>query len=121
MAAQTMDAVDKLLGYGALGFGIAGILAPTTLRRAYGMTAEGPELTYLGRMWGTRTAMVGMLSLAASTDEDRKRITTMAVAMNTLDALTAATTDGLPSTTRSLGTLTSAFFAAAGAYSLSSS
>ena len=121
MAAQTVDTVNKVLGYGALGFGIAGILAPTALRRTYGMTAEGPELTYLGRMWGTRSAVLGTLSLAAATAEDRKRIATVSAAMNVLDAMTAATTDGLPGTTRVMGALTSGAFAAAGVYSVMNS
>ena len=121
MTTQTVDTVNKALGYGALGFGIAGILAPTALRRTYGMTAEGPELTYIGRMWGTRNAVLGALSLAAATAEDRKRIAMVSTAMNALDAMTAATTDGLPTSTRVMGTLTSGAFAAAAAYSVMSS
>src|SRR5688572_28893110 len=121
MATQTVDTVNKVLAYGALGFGVAGILAPTALRRSYGMTAEGPELTYLGRMWGTRNAVLGVLAMAASTSEDRKRIATVSTAMNALDALTAATTDGLPATTRMMGTLTSGVFAAAAAYAMMNS
>ena len=121
MTTQTVDTVNKVLGFGALGFGLAGMLAPAALRRSYGMTADSPELTYLGRMWGTRTAMVGALSLAAGTDEERKRITALAVAMNAFDSLTAASTAGLPPTTRAMGAMTSAGFAAAGAYSLMSS
>ena len=82
------------------------------------MTAGGPELTYLGRMWGTRSAVLGALVLAAPTAQDRKRIATMAAAMNTLDALTAATTVGLPTSTRTMGALTSGGFAAAAAYAM---
>jgi hypothetical protein len=121
MADTSVDTVNKVLGYGALGFGLAGIVAPRALRRAYGMTADGPELTYLGRMWGTRTAVVGVLSLMASTDEERRRTTMVAIGMNLLDSMTAATTDGLPAATRVMGALTSAGFGAAGVYSVMNS
>jgi hypothetical protein len=121
MADTSVDTVNKVLGFGALGFGIAGLLAPTALRRSYGMSADGPELTYIGRMWGTRMVVLGALSMAASTDEERKRIGMLAVGMNAMDALTAATTDGLPATTRVMGSLTSAGFAAAGVYALMNS
>lgn len=121
MADTSVDTVNKVLGYGALGFGVAGILAPTALRRAYGMTADGPELTYLGRMWGTRSAVLGVLSLSAGSDEERRRIAMVAIGMNVLDSMTAATTEGLSGGTRLMGALTSAGFAVAGAYSVMNS
>ena len=116
MSDTTVDTVNKVLAYGALGFGAAAVLAPTTLRKSYGMSAEGPELTYLGRMWGTRNLVLGALSLGASSDEERKRYAMVTIGMNTMDSLTAASTAGLPGATRVMGALTSAGFAAAGVY-----
>jgi hypothetical protein len=121
MADTSADSINKALGLGALGFGIAGIVAPTALRRSYGMSADGPELTYIGRMWGTRMAVLGALSISAATAEDRKRMAMLAIGMNVVDALTAARTDGLPTVTRAMGTLTSAGFAAAGVYAVMNS
>jgi hypothetical protein len=121
MSDAMVDTVNKVLAYGALGFGVAGVLAPTALRKSYGMSVEGPELTYLGRMWGTRNVVLGALSLGASTEEERKRYAMVTIGMNVLDSLTAATTDGLPGSTRVMGALTSAGFAAAGVYVVSNS
>ncbi len=115
---STGEAVNQVLAVGALGFGVLAVLAPGGLRRMYGMDAESSELTYFGRMWGSRTAAIGGLALAARDEEDRRRLAVMAVAMNGADALFAAATPGLPARTRVMATLTSAGFAAAAGYAL---
>jgi hypothetical protein len=114
----TAEQVTTLLAAGSLGFGVIGALAPATLRRAYGMGAADPDggLTYLGRMWGSRTAVLGAMALAAKSPEDQRRLATLAAAMNAFDALAAAGTASLPTRTRVMGAMTSGFFAAAAAY-----
>lgn len=114
------EQVTTFLGAASLGFGAAGMLAPTMLRRVYGVPGSedgrNAGLVYLGRMWGSRTAVIGALALAASTKEDRKRVLTLAAGMNAFDAVVAATARSLPPRPRVMGALTSGFFAAASAY-----
>jgi hypothetical protein len=115
---NTLDQMTKLLGGASVGFGVVGMLAPAALRRSYGMKASDPggELAYLGRMWGTRTLVLGAVALGARTPEEQRRVLMLAAGMNAFDALTAATTGALPSKTRAMGALTSGFFAASSAY-----
>ena len=117
----TADQTVTLLAVASLGFGAAGVLAPTALRRSYGMTtpAAPGELNYVGRLWGSRTAVIGALALAARGTEQQRVVLTLAAAMNGLDAVTAVTTSSLPARTRVMGALTSGFFAGASAYGAS--
>ncbi len=109
---STSELVNQVLALGALSFGGFAILAPGALRRLYGMDVDSPELTYFGRMWGTRTAAIGALAYAATTDDERSQLASVAAAMNSADAFFAATTRGLPGRTRVMAGLTSAAFAA---------
>lgn len=120
MAHQSVsaDQIHQFLAYGALGFGVAGILAPGALRHTYGMDTDSAELAYFGRMWGSRTAVIGVLALAADSAESRRLVATLAMGSNAADAVVAATTKGLPRRTRVLGALTSGAFAGAAAYAL---
>ena len=116
MADQTVETVGKAIGAGSLGFGLMATLAPGALRRAYGdSTSSGGSLDYFGRTWGTRTAVLGALTLM-SAPSDRKRIAGLAAGMNAVDAIAALRADGMPATTRRMAGLTSAAFAAASAY-----
>lgn len=117
----TLETVNQVLAYGGLGFGAAGVLAPRTLRRLYGMDAESAELTYFGRMWGSRTAAIGAFAMAAQNDEERRQVATIAAAANGADALFAMTNRGLPGRTRVMAGLTSAGFALAALYALGES
>ncbi len=115
---ESIEQVNRAMAYGALGFGVAAIVAPRGLRRLYGMDADSSELTYFGRMWGTRTAVIGALAMAAADADDdmQRRLATLSAGMNGLDALTAATTRGLPARARVMGAVTSGAFAVAAAY-----
>lgn len=121
MADQSVsaDQINQLLAYGALGFGVAGVVTPGALHSTYGISTDSGALTYFGRMWGTRTAVIGALALAADSAEDQRRVATLAMGMNAVDALVAATTRSLPRRTRVMGALTSGGFAAVAAYALS--
>jgi hypothetical protein len=114
----TTDQMTKVLGYASVGFGVAGMLAPSALRRSYGLGKSDPDgaLAYLGRMWGTRTLVLGAVALGARSADEQRRVLMLAAGMNAFDALTAAGTSALPSRTRAMGALTSGFFAATSAY-----
>ena len=117
MADQTVEAGSKGIGAGSVGFGVVATLAPGALRRAYGDSASsGGSLDYFGRAWGTRTAVLGALTLMASSDAERKRIAGLAAGMNAVDAVAAFRADGMPASTRTMAGLTSAGFAVAAAY-----
>ena len=117
MSNDTVDTVTKAIGLGSVGFGVMATLAPGALRTAYGdSTSSGGSLDYFGRTWGTRTAVLGALTLMASSDDERKRIAGLAAGMNALDAIAAFRAEGMPTLTRTMAGLKSAGFAVAGAY-----
>jgi hypothetical protein len=117
MTTSDVDTVFKAVGAGSVAFGVVGTVAPGLLRRTYGDRAStGGSLDYFGRTWGTRTAVLGALTLMASSDAERKRIASLAAAMNAMDALVALGTDGLPRTTRWMAALSSAAFSVAAGY-----
>lgn len=117
MSSATTDKATQALGWGSLVFGVMGTVAPATLRRAYGdRMSSGGSLDYFSRTWGTRTAVLGALTLMATSEEERKRIAALAAAMNAVDSLTAFREDRLPSMTRTMAGATSAGFSAMAAY-----
>jgi hypothetical protein len=106
-----------VIGWGSLGFGVLGTLAPGALRGAYGdRVSSGGSLDYFSRTWGTRTAVLGALTLMCTSDEERKRIATLAAVMNAVDSLVAFREDGMPAATRMMAGVTSAGFSAGAAY-----
>ena len=101
MSTQNIDAVRKAIGVGSLGFGVLAMLTPRTLRRAYGdSTSSGGSLDYFGRTWGSRTAVLGALTLMASSDAERTHVANLAAAMNAVDSLAAFTAQDMPGSTR---------------------
>jgi hypothetical protein len=117
MASATIDKTSNMIGWGSLTFGVLGTIAPGALRGAYGdRVSRGGSLDYFSRTWGTRTAVLGALTLMATSDEERKRIATLAAAMNAVDSLVGFRESGMPSATRTMAGLTSAGFSAAAAY-----
>ncbi len=118
MATSNVDSIVKAVGAGSVGFGVFALAAPGAFRRTYGDRSSGSSLDYFGRTWGTRTVVLGALILMASSDEERKRISSVASAMNAVDALVAFRTD-LPRSTRYAAALSSGAFSAAGAYAAS--
>jgi hypothetical protein len=117
----TNDAITKAVGAGGVGFGLAALLAPDLLAQMYGFPAATPSFRYMGRLWGTALGAVGMLSLTASTDAERKRLAMIGTVVNVIDTVVAFTASGLPARARVQAGLTSAGFAAASAKVLSSS
>jgi hypothetical protein len=86
--------MDKLamvrgLNVGALAFGVAGVLTPSQLGRAYGL-ASTDELVFLSRLWGSRTAAIGVLGFVTQDEELLDKMLLVGIAMNATDAVTAA-------------------------------
>ena len=105
------DTLHEGLSWAGIGFGAAATLTPKVFERVYGLT-DDPELRVMTRLWGTRTAVLSLALLGAEKDE-RKRLTTLATAMNLADALIVATAgSGVKKRSRVLGSLSSAVFAA---------
>lgn len=121
MGANSTDGmIIKAVGASGIGFGLAALLAPDLLAKAYGFPSSTPSFRYMGRLWGTALGAVGVLSLTASTDEERKRIAMIGTAVNVVDSIVAFTAGGLPARARVQAGLTSATIAAASAKVLSS-
>ena len=100
------------LAWGAVGFGAAATLTPRVFEAVYGLEDSG-DLRVMTRLWGARTAMLGVALLGA-TGEERRRLTALATALNVADALiTAGAGSEVNKRSRILGSLTSAAFAAA--------
>jgi hypothetical protein len=117
MADQTVDTLTKAIGAGSLAFGVLGTFAPGALRAAYGDGgSSGGSLDYFGRTWGTRTAVLGALTLSAGSDHERKRLAALGAGMNAVDSISAFRGQGMPAATRMMAGLTSAAFAVASAY-----
>lgn len=117
MTDSTVDTMSKAIGFGSLGFGVFAIASPRALRATYGdRTSGGGSLDYFGRTWGTRTAVLGALTVMAGSDEERKRIAGLAAAMNAVDSLAALRAKGIPARTRRMAAVTSAGFAVAAGY-----
>ena len=117
MTDTKIHTIGQAIGAGSLGFGIVATLSPTALRRTYGDSiSSGGSLDYFGRTWGTRTAVLGALSLMAESDTERKRVANLSAVMNAVDSVVAFRATGMPTTTRVMAGLTSAAFAAGGAY-----
>jgi hypothetical protein len=117
--AVSVDTIQKFSGASALAFGVAGALTPSLLSRTYGLSDDSPAYKYLAHMWGTRTGVLGALTLAAEPGKQRQAVFVAGATMNALDTLTVLTTPGLPFRTRAMAGLTSATFLAAAVYGLS--
>jgi len=112
---STADTLRTAIGAGSLGFGLVAILAPATLAKTYGMNGDSADMHYMGRAWGSRTALLGALSLTAG-PEEQQRLAVGAAALNAVDTLAVLATSGLPARTKAMASLTSAAFCAASVY-----
>lgn len=112
------DDIGKSVGVASIAFGAVAALTPRLFLGLYGVPNEANVRT-MTRLWGTRTAVLGALVLTLDRAEDQQKLMTMAAAMNATDAVMVATARGIPGRARTLGSLTSAGFAAALAYGLS--
>jgi len=116
--ASTTDTIQRATSVGALAFGASGLLAPDTLARLYGIPDGDPSFRFITRLWGTRTAALGVLALTAGSTAAKRRMLGPLVAMNGVDVVVALASTGLPARARLLAAATSAAFAGLGAYVL---
>jgi hypothetical protein len=110
------DDIRRSVGYASLGFGAVAVLTPRLFLGAYGVPDE-QNLRLMTRMWGTRTAALGALTLALRDTEDRRTLMAAAAAMDAADTLLIASSSASVRA-RAMGAATTAAFAAALAYGL---
>lgn len=110
-----LDDIQKSTAGIAIAFGAAGLFAPDTLSRVYGLSDPSPDYRYLARMWGARTAVIGVLSASATGDARRVAFGASA-AMNISDTFVVLTTKGLAARTRLMAAMTSASLAGVATY-----
>jgi hypothetical protein len=111
------DDIRKAVGVGSVAFGALAALAPRLFLGMYGVPDDANVRT-MTRLWGTRTLVLGALVFTLEGDENRRRMMTLAAAMNAADAAMVAAAGGVPARARVLGSLTSAGFAGALGYAL---
>lgn len=117
----SVDTIRRATNMAGIAFGVAGLLAPGALARLYGIRDASPNVRFITRLWGTRTAVVAALVSGAPATGPQRRILGPVVAMNSVDAVVALTTRGIPARTKFLVAATSAAFAGLGAYVLANS
>ena len=113
----TPDDIRKATSCGAIGFGVLALVSPRVFLGLYGIPDEA-NVRLMTRLWGTRTAVVGALSLLLRNPDDLRVLMTAAVVNDGLDTLLIAASDA-PMRARVLGAATTSGFAAATAYALS--
>lgn len=102
----------NVLGGGAVTFGVVAVAAPEAMHSGYGLASTSTSRSLM-RLWGTRTATMGVLAMRAR-DEDRDDWLLALAFMNGLDAVLDLTgmRDGVPSRAAVGTAATSAVFAA---------
>lgn len=111
------DDIQKAVGVGSVAFGAVAALTPRLFLGMYGVPDEANVRT-MTRIWGTRTAVLGVLAFTLEGTENKQKLMTMTAAMNAADAVMVAAAGGVPGRARVLGSLTAAGFAGALAYAL---
>jgi len=82
------DNLAKLASGIALGFGAAALLAPRALGRVYGLNGTG-DTDALMRLYGSRTAGLGVLALGAREADARNKVLGVAAAISAVDTVAA--------------------------------
>ena len=110
------DDIRKSVGYASLAFGAVAVLTPRVFLGMYGVPGDA-NVRLMTRLWGTRTVVLGALTLALGDSDDRRTLMTAAAAMNAADTLLVASSP-VPARARAMGAATTATFAGALAYGL---
>jgi hypothetical protein len=82
------DQLTKVAGGLALGFGAAALLTPRTLGNLYGLKGTG-DTDALTRLYGSRTAGLGVLAFAVKEPSTRELVLQVAGAISAVDAVGA--------------------------------
>jgi hypothetical protein len=111
------DDIRKSSAIAGLSFGAVAALTPRLFAGMYGMS-DDPDTRTMTRLWGTRTALIATAVLLSEGRSEQRRLMMMTTAMSAADTILIAGAGGVPARARAMGALTSAGFAAAGAYAL---
>ena len=95
--AVSNDNLAKVASGIALGYGAAALFAPRALGRAYGLNGTG-DTDALTRLYGSRTAGLGVLALGAREPTARKQVLGVAAAISAV-ATVAAIVSGVTGST----------------------
>ena len=82
------EQLTKVAGGIALGFGAAALFAPRALGNAYGLKGTG-DTDALMRLYGSRTAGLGVLAFATKEPPTRNRVLQVAAAISAVDTVAA--------------------------------
>jgi hypothetical protein len=86
--AVSNDNLAKVASGIALGYGAAALFAPRALGRVYGLDGTG-DTDALTRLYGSRTAGLGVLALGAREPAARKQVLGVAAAISAVDTVYA--------------------------------
>jgi hypothetical protein len=101
------------LAYGRIAIGALSLLSPSLTARLFLLNPKtNPQLTYMGRMFGSREIALGAITLASS-GEARRRLVQLGVAVDGTDAYTGIVSAASGAVSKKAGLLLTA--AAAGA------
>ena len=80
------------LAYGRVAIGALSLMSPSLTARLFLLDPKAnPQLSYMGRMFGSREIALGAITLAASGDT-RRRLVQLGVAVDGSDAVTGVVT-----------------------------
>ncbi len=105
------SALVKTTAVSSIGFGVAALAAPTELAKLFGFGDESADFQLMGRMWGTRTAALGVAALRMPAGSARGALFSTIAVMNLADVVVQSTS-GASDASRKQTAAVSGFFAA---------
>lgn len=101
------------LAYGRIAIGAMSLLSPSLTARLFLLNPKtNPQLSYMGRMFGSREIALGAITLASS-GEARRRLVQLGVAVDGADAYTGIVTAASGAVPKKAGFLLTVVAAAA--------
>jgi hypothetical protein len=101
------------LAYGRIAIGAMSLLSPSLTARLFLLDPKSnPQLSYMGRMFGSREIALGAITLASS-GEARRRLVQLGVAVDGADAYTGIVTAASGAVPKKTGVLLALVAAAA--------
>jgi len=101
------------LAYGRIAIGAMSLLSPSLTARLFLLDPRNnPQLSYMGRMFGSREIALGVITLASS-GETRRRLVQLGVAVDGADAYTGIVTAASGAVPKKTGVLLALVAAAA--------
>ena len=101
------------LAYGRIAIGAMSLLSPSLTARLFLLDPRNnPQLSYMGRMFGSREIALGAITLASS-GEARRRLVQLGIAVDGADAFTGLASTATGSVPKKAGLLLTVVAAAA--------